>query len=69
MQANLTIEVSKETPQVLESFFIAFQYSDLCGSLDDRERGQHFEDYLTLQKLINWHLQQQILKQQSEHLN
>lgn len=52
MQTIQTIEVSNETPKVLESIFIAFQYSDLCSSLTDRERGFYFEEYLNLQKLI-----------------
>ena len=52
MQTLSNIEVSNETPKVLESLFIAFQYSDLCSSLSDRERGFYFEEYLSLQKLV-----------------
>lgn len=46
------LQVSQETPKILESYFIAFQYSDLCGSLNDHQRGQQFEEYLNLQALI-----------------
>lgn len=55
-QSNL--QVSQETPKILESLFIAFQYSDLCGSLSDHQRGQHFEEYLNLQALIKQLLQE-----------
>ena len=57
-----TIEVSQETTQILERYFIAFQYSDLCSSLTDYQRGQHFEEYLMLQNLIKRQIEQQNTK-------
>ncbi len=61
MQANPTIEVSAETIQILEHFYIAFTYSDINGYLTNQERGYYYEEYLSMIELLNYQLKVQMI--------